>query len=120
MTMPRPEHPKMQLRRDNWQNLNGQWQFEIDNGRSGIARGLMKNDVALNSEITVPFCPESELSGVGHKDFMYGVWYKRTITVTKEQLAGLVRLHFGAVDYKCTVYVNEKKVGTHVGGYVSF
>ena len=120
MTMPRPEHPKMQLRRDNWQNLNGQWQFEIDNGRSGIARGLMKNDVALNSEITVPFCPESDLSGVGHKDFMYGVWYKRTITVSEEQLAGLVRLHFGAVDYKCTVYVNEKKVGTHVGGYVSF
>ena len=120
MTMPRPEHPKMQLRRDNWQNLNGQWQFEIDNGRSGVARGLMKNDVKLNGEITVPFCPESELSGVGNKDFMYGVWYKRTITITEKQLAGLVRLHFGAVDYKCTVYVNEKMVGSHSGGYVSF
>ena len=120
MNMPRPEHPKMQLRRDNWLNLNGQWQFEIDNGRSGVARGLMKNDAKLSSEITVPFCPESALSGVGHKDFMYGVWYKKTITVTEEQLTGLVRLHFGAVDYKCTVYVNEQLAGTHVGGYVSF
>lgn len=120
MNIPRSEHPKMQFRRDNWQNLNGTWQFEIDNGRSGKARGLAKNDTVLSSQIMVPFCPESALSGVEHKDFMYGVWYKRTVTLSSEELSGLVRLHFGAVDYRCTVYVNEKEAGTHTGGYTSF
>lgn len=120
MNIPRPEHPKMQLRRDSWQNLNGTWQFEADPGRSGLARGLAKKDARLAGQIQVPFCPESVLSGVGTPDFMYGVWYQKTICLTDEQLSGLVRLHFGAVDYKCTVYVNEQLAGTHQGGYVSF
>ena len=117
---PRPEHPKPQFRRDNWQNLNGTWAFEIDNGRSGKPRGLTAPDAVLNSAITVPFCPESELSGIGNKDFMYGLWYQRKITLTEENCAGRVFLHFGAVDYECRLYINGKHVGTHKGGYVSF
>ena len=101
-------------------NLNGTWAFEIDNGRSGEARGLQKVGTALSGEITVPFCPESELSGVQHTDFMYGVWYKRTVTVTEKQLKGRAVLHFGAVDYCAKVFVNGKLAGTHKGGYVSF
>lgn len=119
MNIPHPEHPKMQLRRDSWQNLNGIWQFEIDNGRSGESRGLPQKGTRLSGEIVVPFCPKSMLSGIGHTDFMYGVWYKRSITVTQGQLRGLVRLHLGAVDYRCRVYINGQLARSHTGGYVS-
>ena len=118
--IPRPEHPRPQWMRANWQNLNGTWQFEIDNGKSGHARNLHACDTRLQNEITVPFCPQSKLSGIEHKDFLYGVWYKRTVEITQKQLSGRVFLHFGAVDYACTVYVGGALVGTHRGGYVSF
>ena len=118
--MLRAEHPKPQFERKNWQNLNGKWQFEIDNKNDGLNRGLFKRDAVLNSQIEVPFCPESKLSGVEYKDFMTSVWYKREIEISKDNLNGNVILHFGAVDYKATVYVNGEQVGTHKGGYVSF
>ena len=118
--IPRSEHPKPQFRRDNWMNLNGTWAFQIDQGRSGEARKLYAADVQLEREITVPFCPESDLSGIGYKDFMYGVWYQKKVTLTDAQCAGKVFLHFGAVDYEAVVYINGKKAGGHKGGYVSF
>ena len=116
----RTEHPKPQFQRDNWMNLNGPWQFEIDHGNSGEARGMYDPAIQLSRTINVPFCPESKLSGVEYKDFMYSVWYKRSVTLTAEQVQGRVVLHFGAVDYLATLYINGKKVGTHKGGYVSF
>ena len=116
---PRPEYPRPQFVREGWMNLNGQWQFEIDHGGSGRARGMV-NKCPLNDEITVPFCPESKLSGVGNVDFMRAVWYRRTVTLPKEAEGKRVFLHFGAVDYLCEVWVNGKSVGTHRGGYVSF
>ena len=120
MQIPRPEHPKPQFRRDTWLNLNGEWDFLIDNGRSGEARRLYETFAGDVKKITVPFCPESALSGVGHKDFMYGVWYRRTVALTGEQLAGRTVLHFGAADYRTVAYVNGEKAGEHEGGYVSF
>lgn len=119
-SIPRSEHPKPQFQRDSWMNLNGQWAFEIDNGRSGKARGLHQADAQFSDTILVPFCPQSQLSGVNHKDFLYGVWYRRTVDLTKEQLSGRAVLHFGAVDYRCEVFINGVSVGTHTGGYVSF
>ena len=119
-TIPRPEHPNPQFKRENWLNLNGAWDFAFDHGRSGEARGMHKAGADYPLTITVPFCPESDLSGIGYKDFIRGVWYRRTITLTEAQLSGRVVLHFGAVDYECAVYVNEQKAGTHKGGYVSF
>lgn len=118
--MYRAEHPKPQMQRADWQNLNGQWQFEIDHGNSGVERGLFKSDATLNGRIEVPFCPESKLSGVAYKDFMSSVWYKKETEITKDRLTGVIVLHFGAVDYKTTVYVNGEVAGTHIGGYVSF
>ena len=116
----RAEHPKPQFMRSNWLNLNGQWDFEIDNSNSGKDRGLSQPGEAFSGKIIVPFCPESKLSGVEYKDFMNAVWYKREFEVTKEQLCGLIHLHFGAVDYEANVYINGKFCGTHKGGYVSF
>lgn len=78
--MKRPEHPQPQFERENWQNLNGQWQFETDNSLSGRARGLIEAK-SLNNEITLPFCPESALSGIGNTDFINAVWYKRTVNI---------------------------------------
>ncbi len=118
MQIPREEYPRPQFIRKEWINLNGQWQFEMDNGRSGEVRGLQKVGVALKDSILVPFCPECEMSGIGYKDFMYGVWYKRNIHLKK--VSGKVRLHFGAVDYRCRVYVNGEAVGQHKGGFISF
>ena len=120
LNIPRSEHPKPQFQRDNWVNLNGEWQFQIDNELSGEEKGWYDPQKNFSEKITVPFCPESALSGIEHKDFMYGVWYKRTFTLTEKQIAGRVFIHFGAVDYEATVYINGKKACTHKGGYVSF
>lgn len=120
MMIYRTEHPKPQFMRKNWKNLNGEWDFEIDYSVSGESRELFKEDRAFSQKIQVPFCPESKLSGIENKDFLNAVWYKREIELTKEQLEGHVILHFGAVDYEATIFVNEQKCGTHKGGYVSF
>lgn len=120
--IPRPEHPQPMMQRDGWQNLNGQWLFEFDFGISGADRGLFLPEKAAEytHRITVPFCPESALSGIGYRDFIPAVWYKRTAVLTHEQLRGRVLLHFGAVDYECTVYINGQKAAEHFGGYSSF
>ncbi len=120
MNIPRKEHPKPQFERAGWMNLNGEWDFCFDNGRSGRARRFYESFEEYNLTITVPFCVESALSGIGHKDFMYGVWYKRAVKITEEQLKGRVFLHIGAADFKTMLYVNGKLVGEHSGGYVSF
>ena len=116
--IPRPEYPRPQFVREGWLNLNGEWQFEIDPGASGRDRGLMERE--LKDRIIVPFCPESPLSGVNYKDFMDCVWYRRTFTLPDEALKKRVFLNFGAVDYKCEVWVNGVSAGKHEGGYASF
>ena len=117
--IPRPEHPFPQMERENWMNLNGTCDFEFDFGGSGLERGFGSR-TDFKDKITVPFCPESVLSGIGYTDFIPAVWYHRTFTLTEEQLAGRVLIHFGAVDYDCRVFVNGKEAGRHKGGYVSF
>lgn len=119
-SIPRPEHPRPQLMREDWMNLNGEWEFEIDNALSGEAKGWACPDHHLNGRILVPFCPESRLSGIGCTDFMQSVWYRRTVSLTREQVGRRIVLHFGASDYETTVFVNGISVGTHRGGYVSF
>lgn len=116
--IPRNEHPKPQFMRENWQNLNGTWAFEIDNEVSGYEKGFYNEGIEFSKEITVPFCPESELSGINNTDFMNAVWYKKKVNIKKTD--ELIFLHIGAADYKTTIFVNGKKAGEHVGGYVSF
>ncbi|MDR1734514.1 MAG: beta-galactosidase [Oscillospiraceae bacterium] len=109
-TIPRPEHPNPQWLRENWQNLNGTWQFHALTGPHDH----------LNCDITLPFCPESVLSGVHHTGFLTHVDYKRTIELTEEQLAGRVVVHVGAADYRTYIIANGKHIYTHEGGYTSF
>ena len=116
----RSEYPRPQFMRgeDSWQSLNGRWEFELDLSKSGLERSLEKAE-HLKSEITVPFVPESELSGVCFTDFIPAVWYRREFELEKRE-AGRVLLHFGAVNNYARVYVNSVFAGEHRGGYTPF
>ena len=118
MSIPRPEYPRPQFVRREWLCLNGEWQFEIDAGDSGLERGLLERE--LEDRIVVPFCAESPLSGVGHTDFMDAVWYRRTVAIPETWAGQRVLLHFQAVDYDATVWVNSVEVGRHRGGFTPF
>ncbi len=112
---PLPEYPRPQLVRKDWMNLNGLWQYAITPKTEEGAPAQM------SGTILVPFAVESSLSGVGKtvgKDSI--LWYKRNIAIPAAYRKGRVLLHFGAVDWHCTVFLNNKLVGEHKGGYDPF
>ncbi len=116
--IPRSEYPRPQFVRDDWMCLNGEWQFEADQGDSGMDRGLLDRD--LTDKIVVPFCPESKLSGIENHDFYNAVWYRRQVAIPQDWSGNHVLLHFQAVDYDTTVWVNGTEVGRHRGGFSPF
>jgi len=126
-TVPRPEYPRPQLRRQDWTNLNGEWSFAFDGSEAGLANGwqrvtpedLRSNDSPFDRKITVPFCYQSKLSSIGDTAFHDIVWYARTF---ESQSLGdeCLLLHFGAVDYRAAVWVNGTQVATHEGGHTPF
>lgn len=117
--LPRPEHPRPQFQRREWINLNGNWTFTFDFGKSGLDRGF-QHSTGFDREIIVPFCPESKLSGVAHTDFIEMMWYQRTIEIPENWRGKRIWLHFGAVDYECEVFIDGKSAGRHWGGTASF
>ena len=118
--IPRCEHPRPDRLRENWLNLNGVWDFEIDNAKVGLEKKFYKRD-SLSQKINVPFSPETVLSGIGHTDFMNAVWYRRNIDIPAEWAGKRVILHIDASDHTTRVFVNGKSVGdAHKGGYTSF
>ncbi len=119
MNMPRPEYPRPQLVRDSFINLNGEWEFEIDNAKVGLAKKYNERE-SLDQKIIVPFCPESVLSGIGNVDFMNCVWYRKEIEIPEEWKGKTVLVNFGAVDYYARVFCNGEFVGEHRGGYTPF
>ncbi len=117
--MPRAEYPRPQFERGDWQNLNGEWTYELDLVQTGHERGLTQS-TGFDGKITVPFAPESELSGVQHKDFIPSIWYQREISIPQEWAGKDVLLNFGAVYYVSEIYVDGKFVDRHHGGSDSF
>ncbi len=118
--IPRCEHPRPDRLRQDWLNLNGVWDFEIDNAKVGLEKKFFERD-SLNQKINVPFSPETALSGLGHTDFMNAVWYRRDIDIPAEWSGKRVILHIDACDHTTRVFVNGKQVGVpHKGGYTSF
>ncbi len=117
--VPRSEYPRPQMVRADWLCLNGRWSFAVDAGRNGLARRWHRTG-ELPQTIRVPFCPESALSGIGCRDFMPCVWYARRFRLPAAWRRRRLRLHFGAVDYEATVWVNGREVGFHRGGYAPF
>jgi beta-galactosidase/beta-glucuronidase len=118
MTQPRAEYPRPQFVRPEWVNLNGEWQFEIDRSDSGLERGVRERELA--QRITVPFAPETQLSGIEDVDFMEAVWYRTTVTIPAEWSGKDAVLHFQAVDHDATVWVNDVEVVRHRGGFTPF
>ena len=101
---PRPEYPRPSLRRRAWVNLNGEWRFAFD-------------EPSFDRTIVVPFAYQSELSGIGQTSLHDTVWYTRRFVAPA---ADRLLLHFGAVDYRATVWVNDVEVGGHEGGHTPF
>ncbi|MBQ6653364.1 MAG: beta-glucuronidase [Prevotella sp.] len=116
---PRPEYPRPQFERADWVNLNGTWSYTFDFGKTGINRGLEKS-TGFDGKITVPFCPESSLSGVQHTDFINCLWYHRTLSIPASWEGKKILLNFGAVDYDANIYVDGKLVRNHKGSGSSF
>ena len=119
--VPRAEHPRPDMLRENWMTLNGEWQFEIDKAADGESRGLVHGK-DLNAKIIVPFCPESKLSGIGlgNTEKLKNVWYRRIFEVPTAMKGKRVLIHFGGVDYQAWVYINGQLAGTHIGENVEF
>jgi len=104
LTVLNPDYPRPSLHREAWVNLNGEWEF----GLGHAAR--------FDRRIQVPFCPESSMSGIGELPGDV-VWYRRTFDAPDAQR---LVLHFGAVDYRATVWVNDVEVVRHEGGHTPF
>ena len=116
---PRPEYPRPQFERSEWQNLNGTWSYTFDFGETGLNRQFQQS-TGFEGKITVPFCPESKLSGVEHTDFINAMWYQRTLQIPASWQDKQILLHFGAVDYESFIYLDGKLINRHLGGSSSF
>ncbi len=119
--IPRPEHPRPDFMRDTFHNLNGVWQFAFDDGDAGLREGWYRPEFNFDKQIVVPFCYQSQASGIGPTDEIHPVmWYRRSFVVPEEMRGRNILIKFGAVDYETTVYVNGQAVGGHKGGYTPF
>lgn len=114
-TVPFPEYPRPMLHREDWYNLNGWWDCAF------TADAELPPAEAMQTKILVPYSPECEASGVG-RTLQPGesLHYHRTFACPAVPAGGRLLLHFGAVDYTCTVRVNDHVVGSHRGGYWPF
>ena len=114
--MPRHGYPRPQLERKDWHSLNGTWDFAID----PESAWTHPNEVKWAGPIEVPFAPETAASGIGSTAFYKAVWYRRTVDIGPIPSGDRILLHFGAVDYAATVWVNGCEAGSHEGGYTPF
>jgi beta-galactosidase/beta-glucuronidase len=109
-----PEYPRPIMERAEWKNLNGLWDFTT-------APVKQSSPASYDKKILVPFAVESSLSGIGQEvDDQQALWYSRTFTVPASWKNRHVLLHFGAVDWKTDVYLNDVRIGSHTGGYTPF
>lgn len=118
--IPRPEYPQPQFQREQWQSLNGPWEFEFDDSNTGLEQNWAEGTKKFSRTITVPFAFETKRSGIAEPGFHPWVWYRRTLTLGPNWNGKRILLHFGAVDYRASVWVNGKLAGSHEGGSVPF
>ncbi len=109
-------YPRPQLQRASWISLNGSWDFALD-PRAECGR---PEDVVWNATIMVPFAPETAASGIGNTGFFCVAWYRRQFDRPALRDDQRLLLHFGAVDYRATIWVNGAELCSHEGGYTPF
>jgi beta-galactosidase/beta-glucuronidase len=109
-------YPRPQFRRAKWQTLNGTWDFAIDPDGTFSS----PEDVPWSTRIEVPFAPETARSGIADTGLFRGCWYRRTLEIPAVGAGERLILHFGAVDYHATVWVDGTLVAIHEGGYTPF
>lgn len=109
-------HPRPLMKRASWVSLNGEWQFSKGRGTDTS----VPEQVEWETTITVPFSPETEASGVNDTGFYSVIWYRRTWEQPQLGTDRRLLLHFEAVDWRATVWINGTKVGSHEGGYTPF
>ncbi len=117
--LPRAEYPRPQFERKDWVNLNGEWSYAFDFVGSGMEKRMFESK-GFDGKITVPFCPESKLSGVEYTDFINNIWYQRTIQMPADWAGRKVNLNFGAVYYNSEIFIDGRLAGRHFGGSTSF
>lgn len=109
-----PEYPRPIMERNEWKNLNGLWEYAITDLGGNVP-------AHFDGQILVPFAVESSLSGVGQRvGAKKELWYSRSFEVPVAWKNKNVLLHFGAVDWKADIWVNDVKVGSHTGGFTPF
>ncbi len=116
----REEYPRPRLVRERWQGLNGPWRFDFDDEDRGLTEGWFRDSSKLGQTIQVPYAYQTPASGINVQDYHPVVWYAREFDVPTDWQDDQIFLHFGAVDYEATVWVNGHLAGTHRGGYVPF
>ncbi|MBB6675641.1 glycoside hydrolase family 2 protein [Cohnella nanjingensis] len=117
----REEYPRPQFVREQWMSLNGEWGFAFDDEAIGERDRWYEGDGSpFVRAIQVPFCYQSELSGIGDPSFHDVVWYRRVFAVPADYAGKRLLLHFGAVDYEARVWVNGRLVASHEGGHTPF
>lgn len=117
--MEKIKYPRPQFIRENWLDLNGQWQFTFDDQNIGENNNNYLNDNFYNMNIEVPYSYHTKNSGINLNENHPIVWYKKDIHIDVKEDKSYI-LHFGAVDYKCDLYINDKHIFTHIGGHTPF
>lgn len=117
---PRQEYPRPQFVRDSWLNLNGEWEFEFDDDRSGKKEKWYQTGKSFSKKIQVPFAYQSKLSGIGEIELHDVVWYRKQLILPESYVGKRIILHFGAVDYQADVWVNGQHMIFHQGGHTPF
>lgn len=109
-----PEYPRPIMERKEWKNLNGLWNYAIQEvGKSAPSK--------YDGQILVPFAVESSLSGVMKEVGANNeLWYNTTFNIESNWKGQNILLHYGAVDWKTEVWLNGVKIGSHTGGYTPF
>ena len=104
-------YPRPQLQRASWVSLNGLWDFATDRG----AEWRRPRDVTWDRQILVPFSPETSASGIGDASFLRACWYRTPLVLPAIEDGARILLHFGAVDYEATVWIDGRCLGTSRG-----
>ena len=118
--LPRAEYPRPDFERAEWLSLNGTWEFQFDDPNEGLSAKWYSQKTSLPKKILVPYCFQSRLSGIADTSFHDVMWYRRTFRIPQEWKGRRVRLNFGAVDYRCQVWLNGDSLGSHEGGQTPF